>query len=155
MVIEENLYHKILYLMPIPCVDLIVVNHSGEILLGKRANEPALGDWWFPGGRIYYLETRVDAAVRKLREECGIETVRLAELGTFDVIMERSDNGNKSHAITTIFIARVGTNIDFTLDGQNSAAEWRSPLDWLKLKLNPFIELALTIFNNENGLKLK
>lgn len=146
MIIEKNLYQQIQNVIPIPCVDLIVVNDRGEILLARRTNEPAQGEWWFPGGRVHYLETRLDAAVRKLREECGLEAIHLVELGTFDVFVERPDNGNKSHAITTVFVASIGTNIFITLDAQNSEAEWRLPMGWLELKLSHFIEQALTIF---------
>lgn len=146
MIINNDLYQQILQAMPIPCVDLLVVNDKGEVLLAKRTNMPAQREWWFPGGRIHYLETRIDAAVRKLKEECGLEAVQPGELGTFDVIVERSEDGSKSHAITTVFVARVEADAFITLDAQNSAAEWRLPLDWLKLKLNPFIERALADF---------
>ena len=133
--------------MPIPCVDLVIVDNEGKILLAKRKNEPAIGEWWFPGGRIHYLETRLVAAARKLKEECRLETDQLLdEIGTFDVVVDRSDGGNKSHAITTVFVAKVGANTAFVLDEQNSTAEWRLPLDWMKFEVNPFIEKILTIF---------
>jgi colanic acid biosynthesis protein WcaH len=128
-------------------VDLVVSNDYGQVLLAKRKNEPARGEWWFLGGRVHYLETRVDAAMRKLREECGLESDQLVELGTFDVIVQSLDNGSKLHGITTLYNAKVGKNQTFTLDSQNSEAEWRLPLEWLKLKLNPFIEQGLVTFN--------
>ena len=145
MILENNFYQQIKNAIPIPCVDLIIVNDDGKILLAKRTNEPARSEWWFPGGRVHYLEKRRDAAVRKLREECGLEAVQLVELGTFDVLVDSPDD-NKSHSITTVFVAMVGANTTFTLDAQNSEAEWRLPLDWLKLQLNPFIEQTLNIF---------
>ena len=148
MIIEKSLYEQIQDVMPIPCVDLFIVNNHGEVLLAKRTNEPAAGAWWFPGGRVHYLESRFDAAVRKLREECGIEAAKLAEMGTYDVIVERQGNGKRSHAITTVFIARVGANTAITLDTQSSDAEWRLPLDWLNLELNAFIRQTLIIFIN-------
>ena len=146
MIINNRLYQQIVRVIPIPCVDIIVLDDYGQVLLARRVNEPAVGEWWFPGGRVHYLETRADAAVRKLREECDLEVVKLVELGTFDVIVDRSDDDNKSHSITTVFVAMVGANTTFTLDAQNSEAEWRLPLDWLKLQLNPFIEQTLNIF---------
>ncbi len=151
MVIDKDLYQQIVQVMPIPCVDLVVVNDYGQILLAKRANEPAVGKWWFPGGRVHYLETRVDAAARKLQEECGLEVDKLIELGTFDVVVERSDNRSKSHAITTLYFARVEQQV-FTLDSQNSEAEWRLPLDWLRLELHPFIQRGLTASINYTSL---
>ena len=150
MIINRDLYQKIVKIMPIACVDLIVLDDAGRVLLAKRTNEPALGEWWFPGGRVHYLETRLAAATRKLREECGLEASHLFELGVFDVIVERSDNGDKLHAITSLFVAEVGANTSFALDAQNSEAEWRMPSDWLKLNLDPFIKQALTVFTRYN-----
>lgn len=144
MIIDEMLYREILKVMPIACVDLVVVDKLGRVLLLKRTNEPAKNEWWFPGGRVYYLETRLDAATRKLREECGLESVELVEVGTFDVIVERLDTGDKLHGITTVYIANV-SSVAVTLDGQNSDAEWRFPSDWLKYRLNPFIERVISI----------
>jgi|APSaa5957512622_1039677.scaffolds.fasta_scaffold40349_1 colanic acid biosynthesis protein WcaH len=150
MIINNDLYRQIVQVMPIPCVDIIVVDKDGQVLLARRTNEPAKGEWWFPGGRVHYLETRLAAATRKLREECGLEASNFFELGVFDVIVERSDNGDKLHAITSLFVAEVRGNTSFVLDAQNSEAEWCMPLDWLKLKLNPFIKQALTVFTRYN-----
>jgi colanic acid biosynthesis protein WcaH len=147
MIIEKNLYAQIKNIMPIPCVDIIIVNQDGRILLAKRTNQPAQGEWWFPGGRIHYLETRKVAAVRKLQEECSLEAEKLVELGTFDVITDDLCTGNKSHGITTVFIASMGPNTAFILDEQNSVAKWLLPLDWLKLDLHPFIQQVLTIIS--------
>ncbi len=122
MIIDETLYRQIVKVMPIPCVDLVVVDNLGRVLLLKRTNEPAKNEWWFPGGRVHYLETRLDAAVRKLREECGLEALQLIELGTFDVIVERLDTGNKLHGVTTVYIANVSSTA-LILDKQNSDAE--------------------------------
>ena len=46
--------------MPQPCVDL-VVEYEGGILLTRRQNEPAKGEWFWPGSRLYKgegVETR-------------------------------------------------------------------------------------------------
>lgn len=152
MIINKNLYQQIVQVMPIPCVDLIVADDHGQVLLARRTNEPAMGAWWFPGGRVHYLETRVNAAVRKLREECGLEADQLVELGTFDIIVERSDDDSKSHAITTLYYAKVSRRQTFTLDSQNSEAEWRLPLEWLQLELNPFIQEGLAKIINYKGV---
>jgi colanic acid biosynthesis protein WcaH len=148
MIIDKDLYRQIVQIIPISCIDLVVANDDGQVLLAKRTNEPAIGEWWFPGGRVHYLETRVDAAFRKLREECRLESDQLVELGTFDVIVERSDNSGKSHSITTLYFARVGQHQKFTLDSQNSEAEWRLPREWLNLELHPFIQRGLETFTN-------
>ena len=138
--------------MPIPCVDLIVADDHGQVLLARRKNEPAMGEWWFPGGRVHYLETRVDTAIRKLREECGLESDQLIELGTFDVIVERSDNGSKVHGITTLYYAKVSLHQTLRLDSQSSEAQWRLPVEWLSLELHPFIQYGLTGLSKDKKL---
>ncbi len=68
MRITEELYRQFCRSMPLACVDLIVVDTDRRVLLLLRKNDPARGHWWFPGGRVLYLETRQQAALRKLRD---------------------------------------------------------------------------------------
>lgn len=92
--------------MPIPCVDLLVLDSGGNVLLLKRSNAPAKGQWWFPGGRVHLGEARAAAALRKLREECGLDTIAAApeEILTADLILPHGQ-GCTSHTITTVFIS--------------------------------------------------
>lgn len=139
MHIPENIYKQIVRLMPISCVDLLVQDEDGRILLIKRANEPAKGQWWFPGGRIHFLETREQAAKRKLKEECGLEALQVQEMGTYDVILDMPDDTNQSHGITTLFNITVMKQGDVVLDAQSLAYEWRTREKWFSTPLHPFI----------------
>ncbi len=71
MHIPESEYRLVIRSMPILCVDLLIV-YKGECLLLKRDNEPAKGQYWFPGGRIYKLETIEEAAIRKAKKETNL-----------------------------------------------------------------------------------
>ena len=138
--IDSVLYQQILRVMPISAVDLIVEDDKRRILLARRANEPAKGMWWFPGGRVHFLETRLVAAERKLKEECALVALQISELSTHDVIVERSDDPTiKVHGISTFYRMRVGSQVNFILDGQNSEADWRLPQDWLSISLPDFV----------------
>lgn len=150
MIIKDELYRQIVEVMPIPSVDLIVVNDGGQVLLAKRTNEPGQGYWWFPGGRVHFLETRLQASRRKLKEECGLESGQIIELGTYDVIVERSDEAKKLHGITTLFCIMVGSRVNYILDSQNSEADWRLPNEWLQLDLHPFVQSGLRAFLDRN-----
>ena len=123
MWIPDPIYRQILEVMPIPCVDIVVRNPAGEVLLLMRENEPDKGKWWFPGGRIHYGEKRLDAAHRKLHEECGIKTVQFKEIGTFDVLLPLP-GCRSSHAVTTVYETNIKTDRAIELDKQSSSCTW-------------------------------
>ena len=63
----------IYYENPLPVVSVIVANEKGELLMVKRAMEPAKDTWCFPIGFLECGETVEEAALRELKEEAGIE----------------------------------------------------------------------------------
>lgn len=72
MFIPEEEYSKIQAVIPILCVDCLIV-HQNKCLLLKRTKEPAKGQYWYPGGRVFKCETLQDAALRKTREEVNLD----------------------------------------------------------------------------------
>lgn len=70
--------------LPAPVAAVGVVCLRGdEVLLIRRGTPPRQGQWSLPGGRIEPGERIVDAALRELREETGVE----AEItGLLDVV---------------------------------------------------------------------
>lgn len=106
--------------MPIVCVDILLVSSEYEIVLIKRRGEPADGVWWCPGGRVMHGETRVEAAIRKVREELDVHITQLTELFTTDVFLELHERG-VSHGVTTIYL---GLNVSLSrLRPDDSIAE--------------------------------
>ncbi len=71
---------------PLFAIDLVVVNHSNEILVGERLNAPAKGFWFVPGGRVYKNESLEEAFKRISKAELGfeIEPNQAWLLGLFD-----------------------------------------------------------------------
>ncbi|CAN5177807.1 NUDIX hydrolase [soil metagenome] len=71
-----------LFKLPVPAVGVVCLR-GDEVLLIRRGTPPRLGEWSLPGGRIEPGERAVDAALRELREETGVE----AEIvGLIDVV---------------------------------------------------------------------
>src|ERR1700744_3458300 len=75
---------------PIPAADLdgrmVDVSGGAAFLLCRRASRlrSHAAQWGLPGGRVGPGDTAVDAALRELREELGIELVDSAVLGILD-----------------------------------------------------------------------
>src|SRR2546422_11682134 len=64
---------------PSVAVDGIVL-HSGKLVAVRRKNDPYRGMPALPGGFVELGETTVEAVVREVREETGLET-RVKRLG--------------------------------------------------------------------------
>ena len=63
----------------------VVVETAGGIVLGRRAIEPALGEWCLPGGFVNDDESPVDAAARECVEEIGIAVEVTGLIGVYHI----------------------------------------------------------------------
>lgn len=103
-----------------PCVNAVIVR-DGRILLGRRAHEPFLGRWEVPGGFVEVGEHPMDAAVREVREELGIEA-RLT--GLVGVAVWQASFGQHEWLQSTVFEATTDAT-ELHLDPREVAeARW-------------------------------
>ncbi len=65
-----------------PCVGAIAIDAGGRLLLIRRANPPAQGQWSLPGGRVEPGETWEEAVVREFLEETGLRATVDTHVGT-------------------------------------------------------------------------
>ncbi len=68
----------ILYVNPKVIVG-VIPEQRGRVLLMRRAIEPRIGAWTFPGGFMEIDETAEECAAREAQEEVGVE-VRIGDL---------------------------------------------------------------------------
>ena len=101
--IEEELYSRIKEVLPIPCVDLVVI-HEGRVLLMLRNNEPGRGLWFTPGGRVLRGEELDEAVKRILLKETGLTPMRVEQVGTM------CHHWPEVETITTYYRVEVGSH---------------------------------------------
>jgi len=71
------------YINPRPVAGTIPVDSEGRALLVRRAIEPRVGFWVFPGGFMDIGESSEEAAARETREEACLEVANLQLLGVY------------------------------------------------------------------------
>ena len=73
----------IAYVNPRLVVSTLPVTDAGELVLLRRAIEPAYGTWAQPGGFLEADETAIQGAVRETLEETGLRVVPTAIVGLY------------------------------------------------------------------------
>lgn len=137
MFIEKNKYDEIISIFPRACVDILIIDEQQHVLLLLRKNQPEKDKWWFPGGRIHFGESRLEAARRKVKEECGLDVAHLRELATFDLFFETS--GTKFHDVTILFKTVVTSQSPVRTDCQSKDYGWFSSQTIKTLSLHPYV----------------
>lgn len=137
--IPDEEWETIVANVPIVSVDLVVVD-GDSVILGKRMNEPAKGEWWVPGGRIRKHERLEDAVDRIAETELGIPITIERELGVYQHFYDIADvpNANGKHYVPTGYLVTPETT-DLSPDNQHSEFKrFSNPFD--EIYLNPYVE---------------
>ena len=97
---------------------------DGKILLVRRAREPSKGVYTFPGGRVEFGESLVEAVAREVREETGlvIEVVGIA--GFREALPAKT--GGHGHFVILPFAAHWVAN-EVALNDELDDARWLVP----------------------------
>ena len=136
------------YLNPALASDVAVVKkieNKLEILLIRRGEEPSKGLLAFPGGFVDYNENPMDAAIRELMEECGVNG--------FDPILIdlRGDpkRDPRKHVVSAFYYAKVNS-MEKVIAGDDASsanyypvAELLSNPEWFGFDHYPMLEKLL------------
>jgi colanic acid biosynthesis protein WcaH len=138
--IPHELYTQILEHMPIACVDIAIVSHGG-VLLVKRKDAPAQGQWWVPGGRVTKGEMMRETAARKAREEVGIACHVGPIIHTAETIFPDGPGGIPVHSINSCFFLYPMNDATLPhLDDHHTDCRW---VNHIEAGLHPYVEHCL------------
>jgi len=105
-----------------------VIVHEGRVLLVQRGTEPALGRWSIPGGLIEVGEALVEAVVREVREETGLEVEPLELIELLDRIHRDGDRVRYHYVIADYLCRVVGGTLNAASDA--AAVRWVEHTEW-------------------------
>lgn len=130
-------------------VGAMIFDDKGRLLMTKRGQgaKNERGHWEIPGGGVELNETRVDALVREIREEIGVDIEIVEELLTFEHMIP--DEGQ--HWIATTFIVEIkdGQTPKIMEPHKCDAIEWFT-LDELPSPLALTTEPSLEMYKRSN-----
>ena len=107
----------------------------------QRKDAPALGQWWLPGGRVLKGEMMKDAAIRKAREEVGIECHVASIIHTAETIFPDGPDGIPVHSINScFFLYPTSAEFQVRLDLHQSDYQW---VDHIPAGLHEYVERCL------------
>jgi ADP-ribose pyrophosphatase YjhB (NUDIX family) len=113
-----------------------VVRRAGTCLLIQRGREPTLGFWGFPGGAQELGETIIEAALRELAEETGVDAEAPRILDAFDAI--ETDEAGRVRRHFTIVAVGLDWRAGEGQAGDDAAATgWFSPQSLHAIRVLP------------------
>ena len=123
--ISDEQFLNVIDATPLVSIDLIIENHKGDILLGKRLNRPAKDYWFVPGGRIRKNEKIADAFARIAKVELGLSlSVNDAQLlGAYNHIYDDNYLGKddiNTHYVVLAYKIKLNETLNIQPDEQHS-----------------------------------
>jgi ADP-ribose pyrophosphatase len=118
-------------------VGVLLVDAQGRVLLTLRNRAPAAGCWSIVGGKLDFLETLEECAVREAREEVGVEVAIRSLLCVTDHCLPQENQ----HWVSPAYLAQI-------LEGEaaNCEPDKTAAVEWFALDDLP-VNLTMTARN--------
>jgi len=137
---------------------LCIVHQHPKVLLGMKKRGHGEGKWNGFGGKVEKGETIKEAAIREMKEESGIEVVKINKLGILEFIYQDGSGNMEVH----IFQAKefIGSPIEseemqpkwFHIDEVPYNEMWPDDKYWLPLFLDGKSFKGKFLFNEANEI---
>jgi 8-oxo-dGTP diphosphatase len=116
------------YRNPVPGV-VVLIDHEGCVLLGKRRGDYGAGKWGLPQGYIEFDEDFLTAAIREVKEETGLDVEIRAIINVVSNLLSP-----RLHTLAIVLLAGV-------VSGELCAGDDLETLKWVPLA-GPLPEMA-------------
>jgi colanic acid biosynthesis protein WcaH len=126
--LDAKTFKRVIENTPLVFIDLCLVC-NGQILLGKRCNEPLKGRWFSPGRRIHKNETWHNALVRISEVELGLSGTAVEDftlMGMWDHFYNNSalDQNTSTHYVNLPHYEEFKSKPQTALDDQHGEFKW-------------------------------
>tara|TARA_B110000046_G_scaffold62680_1_gene70211 strand:- start:20376 stop:20855 length:480 start_codon:yes stop_codon:yes gene_type:complete len=126
--LDPQTFKSVIENTPLVSIDLCLIC-NGQILLGKRRNEPLKGRWFTPGGRIHKNETWQGALLRIAEVELGLSGIAVEDfalMGMWDHFYNNSalDQNTSTHYVNLPHCAEFQSQPKITSDDQHGEFKW-------------------------------
>ncbi len=119
--IPQDKYDYILENFSSVCVESLIVNENGELLLVKRREEPIKEMWCTPGGRVFKDELLEEAVIRKSKQEVGLEVKFEKTIGMIETFFEETKKNKRgTHILDFLVLVTYNKNQKITLGAEHS-----------------------------------
>lgn len=116
-------------------VACVIINDSNEVLMMQEAKESCAGKWYLPAGRMEKGETIVQATIREVLEETGLE----CEPKTLLVV--ETAGGTWYRFVLTAEVVAGELKTPAKADKESLQAKWVSNLQEISLRANDILHL--------------
>jgi len=106
---------------------------DGKVLVVRRARNPALNLYTFPGGAVEIGETLLQAATREVREETSLDVEPVALAGHREAIVRDAQGRVERHFVILCFAARWRSG-EPVLNEELDDARWLDPAELPSLR---------------------
>jgi len=128
--LNESIFLQVVESVPLVSVDLVLLNPSGQLLLGLRRNAPARHWWFTPGGRVRKNEAFAACLKRIGLSELGLAFKELQGgqlMGVWDHFYEDSafSEDVSTHYVNMPHLVRLGHSLDLADLPKDQHSAWR------------------------------
>jgi 8-oxo-dGTP diphosphatase len=132
-------------------VGVLLVDESGRVLLTLRDRPPEAGHWSIVGGKLDFLETLEQCAIRETLEEVGVNIA----IDSLLCVTDHCLPAEAQHWVSPAYLARILSGKPKNCEPHKTREVRWFPLDDLPINLTITAKNAIAAYNALGGRRPK